>query len=717
MMRVASASRTPISQLVLNCFPENERSHVALSEFAGLLQLFLQSSTLRGRFDHYFLLLRWLEQRDGNIPLPSGDDAATKSAHTSRWRRAHVLRVVIVQSAQLRELYVVVLGEMVAQTSCVSLFAEAGLPHERGFLGEAVARTMRYVIPAPRNDADLEQQLRRLYKNPRNARQFTQAPLEMFHEIVEAFSLSSQREIWTPSVSALREALVLLAARVQGLGLGRELRERGSFEQVSNSPFFKLARCTDRLINALTLEQKPAPAEQAWHEDVQACRAEMREITRKLDETGISVSIVFSIETIEKCLMRMEPIVKVLTLPDGLPRSKAIHRLISLSINATFEDKSLRRLVASNLHLLSKKIVERTGRTGGHYIAGNLNEYWHMWMAAAGGGILTVATATFKMQIFALHLAPLIEGLAGGFNYAVSFIFLLVLGLALATKQPAMTGATLAGILREHSGTDRLDRIVDTFMLICRTQIATALGNILLVSIGCVVLGHFWQLVFKIPILTLHEAQHVYESLNPFDSGTVFFAALTGVILWFSSLAGGWIENWSVCNKLPQGIADHKLGERLGAGRMRSLARFWENNVASWGGSIVLGFMLGMTPEIGRFTGIPLDVRHVTLSTGTLALAVSAMGSGWLNEGLFIKAAVGIGVMFVLNLSVSFLLAFATAIRAYELSFRELIQLAGMALKRMLSRPWEFLLPIGWPKQDINKTDLHIPGDENARRE
>ncbi len=28
--------------------------------------------------------------------------------------------------------------------------------------------------------------------------------------------------------------------------------------------------------------------------------------------------------------------------------------------------------------------------------------------------------------------------------------------------------------------------------------------------------------------------------------------------------------------------------------------------------------MLGMMPAIGRFTGLPLDVRHVTLNSGIL---------------------------------------------------------------------------------------------------
>ena len=64
----AQTERKPIPVLVLHCFDERDRAHATLSEFAGLLQLFLQSSTLRGRFNHFFLLMRWLGQSDGRQP-------------------------------------------------------------------------------------------------------------------------------------------------------------------------------------------------------------------------------------------------------------------------------------------------------------------------------------------------------------------------------------------------------------------------------------------------------------------------------------------------------------------------------------------------------------------------------------------------------------------------------------------------------------------------
>ena len=54
-----------------------------------------------------------------------------------------------------------------------------------------------------------------------------------------------------------------------------------------------------------------------------------------------------------------------------------------------------------------------------------------------------------------------------------------------------------------------------------------------------------------------------------------------------------------------------------------------------------------MTPSIGQFLGLPLDVRHVTLSTGTMALAAESLDYRWFGEGGIARALAGIAVMFV----------------------------------------------------------------------
>ena len=40
-----------------------------------------------------------------------------------------------------------------------------------------------------------------------------------------------------------------------------------------------------------------------------------------------------------------------------------------------------------------------------------------------------------------------------------------------------------------------------------------------------------------------------------------------------------------------------------------------------------------MTPSIGHFLGLPLDVRHVTLSTGSMALAAESLDYQWFGQG------------------------------------------------------------------------------------
>jgi site-specific recombinase len=194
-------------------------------------------------------------------------------------------------------------------------------------------------------------------------------------------------------------------------------------------------------------------------------------------------------------------------------------------------------------------------------------------------------------------------------------------------------------------------------------------------------------------MLNRENAEHVFHILSPLDSGTIFFAAVTGVILWMASLVGGWFDNFSVYHRLPQAIRDHAFGEIIGVERLNRLAGVVERNMSGWGTNISLGMMLGFTPVLGIFLGIPLDVRHVTLSTGQLALACATLQHQWFFDGWFIRAVSGIAIVFVLNLSVSFLFSFITAARAYQLTSREIFELLGYIGKRILRRPQQFLLP------------------------
>jgi hypothetical protein len=76
-------------------------------------------------------------------------------------------------------------------------------------------------------------------------------------------------------------------------------------------------------------------------------------------------------------------------------------------------NEDTREGIASRLQeLLQRKIVDRAGKTGEHYVAWTRKEYWHIWAAAAGGGLLTTVTAAVKIVIVGAGLALFVEGLA-----------------------------------------------------------------------------------------------------------------------------------------------------------------------------------------------------------------------------------------------------------------------------------------------------------------
>ena len=131
----------------------------------------------------------------------------------------------------------------------------------------------------------------------------------------------------------------------------------------------------------------------------------------------------------------------------------------------------------------------------------------------------------------------------------------------------------------------------------------------------------------------------------------------------------------------------------------RVIAALEQKNISSLAGNVSLGFMLAMIPVLGKFTGIPLDVRHVTLSAGALAFASARLGLEVLYTPLFWKAVLGIVFIGMLNLTVSFLLALVVAFRAREARFFTMWHLLREVLREAGRRPLSFVWPV---KEHVN---------------
>jgi len=589
---------------------------------------------------------------------------------------------------------------MLSQLDSVGLLAEAGLPRHHALFSEGLRRLFNRFLPSAMPVTDTSRLMLALFAHSRDVERFVQLPEALFERmrVLLAPPPTSGGPRSAPRLQGdLRQALCLIATRTAGRGVTAAMRERSGRVEVQSSPFYKLVFATQELVAAGGVAAA-GPLFETWKAAISNCRKELGQVRVGMETTGVSADLVLDLRSIELALMRMHGLARVLTFGSdpvpGVDDSAAARNLLNQLIEGSLEDKRVSSLLKQNLNLLARKTVERTGHSGEHYIAQTRKEYWQMWLAAIGGGLLTVLTAAFKMRIIEHQFPLFVEGFLTGTNYAISFVLLQVFGLALATKQPSATAATFAGIVRNNPGNARWSKISDFTARISRTQLAAAAGNVAAVCVGSVALERLWRVMFREHYLPAESARHVYEALHPFASGTIIYAAGTGVILWLAALIGGWCENFAVFHRLTEAVSQHPVGHRVGHNRMARLAGWIELNLAGWSTSIALGYLLGFVPVIARFFGIPFDVRHVTLSTGTLALAAARFGTKSFGDDWFYYAMAGIGVTFVLNLGISFSIASFVALRAYDVPAREQFRLLRYLLRQIVRSPLKFLFPV-----------------------
>jgi site-specific recombinase len=630
------------------------------------------ASGLAGQFDMVARLARWV-CAGGAPPRGLADSLGEKPAAT----RLRLLVSALEQFPELRSSWTAALAAVVASTSSIKLLAETGLHNDRGLVHETADRLARRFLPRPPERGDLAELLARAVRGRGDGEWLGSAPPDLFARLAALVAGASG-----PLAEAAIDAIGLLATRVSALGLTEDMRARSPPGPLRDSPFFRLPRAP--------LAELPAA--------IVECRGRAEEVLHRLEHHGVSVDMVYCLDAIRLALDRIEALLPLVQPADpstagSLERMTALRGLLASLAAARLADRSLRRIVHGNLKLLARKIIERAGQTGEHYVTRTRREWWGMIGSAAGGGVLTAFTCAVKFLTKWGHFAPFVDGMLSAANYAASFIVMQLCGFTLATKQPSMTAAMLAGSIHQARDDHRLDDLVTLIARISRSQFAAALGNVLMVIPAALAFDWLYARSAGQHFLDPAAAGGVVASFHPLESGTIFFAALTGVLLWISSLGAGWLENWTTYRRLPEAIEHHRVGGLVGRRTMRGLARFFARHVSGLGGNVTLGLLLGMTPVLGLFFGLPLDVRHVTLSTGSLALAGVALGSDALSQSAFLWAGLGILLIGLLNFGVSFVLALMVAFRAREVGQLERLRLLGAVVRRFFRSPLEFFLP------------------------
>ena len=644
------------------------------------------SAPLVERIDQLVAGMDWL-RGGGRSQVHMAVRSAAKPFELTR--RLRLLLQTLDQEPTMKQRFVDLLRSVLLEVGGTTLF-ETGLPNDRGFYKETIDRVARRFLPTPRDPRDLGELVFRLFVSSNDALWLRELPAELVERLVALIDSEGSSPL-VKSVSALREAAALIAMRVTGLGLTAELRARSEPTALRESPFYRLARACEGIAEAGPFASEDA---RAVSDRIADCRGAVPVVLRHLEEFGVSVDVVYRVEVIQRSLDRLSALIPLIALDEPKTGTPLVLSLLADLVDARVRDRSLRDLLRNNLHLLARKIIERTGQTGEHYITATRREYARMLYSAGGGGVLTAITCAMKYFILWGHFPLFVEGAFAASNYALSFLVMQILGFTLATKQPSMTAAALAGALDNASRDQSLDDMVTLIARTTRSQLAAAAGNILLVIPAALLLDRGYRALSGHHFFDSEIATHTLQSTHPYRSGTIYFAALTGVFLWLSSVGAGWLENWAVYRRLPEALTDSPALRRLlGTPRAAALGRWLPRNLSGIGGNISLGFLMGMMPVFGKFLGLPLEVRHVTLSTGALTLAMCSLGVSALAQSPFIAAAVGIAIIGILNFGVSFALALAVALRARAIDRPWRVRLLGALFTRFKSHPLEFFFP------------------------
>ncbi|MCK6424651.1 MAG: site-specific recombinase [Burkholderiaceae bacterium] len=636
-------------------------------------------------------LAEWLRS-----PAPAGDGnagPAGEAAPGTPWplrRLRHLLNVLErhpPHAAAVRG----VLQSVLRESDLTALLADFGFSPRAAFSSELAERLRLALLPGTPDTDDLGQLFQLIFKGREDAAWLAAVDAGTLERLGRLLVEPGLAAAWR---TGLTDAIQLLASQVRAVGLSATLRQRMDPQALAGRPFHHLAQAATHLAEAAEQPDDGASLQaqgQTLRRLLQDCRQAADSVRSHLAAYGISVDLVFQVEQLRERTSRIERLLDTLVSPTP---ALALQQLLAELAAAVQARRGLRPLFAHHYSMLARKVAERSAETGEHYITRTRAEWLHMLRAACGGGLVIAGTTFGKFAIGAVAFSAFWAGFWAGVNYAASFVLIQLMHWTVATKQPAMTAPAMAARLRDGTPDDaQVEGFVDEVVHLIRSQFAGIVGNLAVVApVVLAIQLAVWGLAGA-PLVSAETGRHALEKLTLLGP-TAAFAAFTGVLLFASSLIAGWVENWFVYHRLDSAIAWNPGFVRiLGAPRAQRWSRWWRANISGLAANTSLGLMLGVVPVLAAFFGLPLEVRHVTLSTGQIAAAAGAMGLEVLREPLFWWALAAIPVTGALNLAVSFWLALRVALRSRGIRVHERDRIAAALRRRLRQAPLAFFRP------------------------
>lgn len=598
----------------------------------------------------------------------------------------------------------------VAERRLITFFIDSGILPGTGFFSEWGRILGSRLLPEATDERRLKDCLQLIYDQPNDWQWLERIPedcSQRFWQLItgadELHSVS-----WRPVQEQMLDAVLLLAHRISGLGVDSELmRASTNFDDNFDDNLPRFVALSAEALDFVNAYRKALDDETVSADDgrqlmviADQCVETLQRIRKRARTIGTSLHLSYLLTRSQQSLERLQELAAILVASQqatfGAEALKAWGEFVRTAFLAQTRRNSLGFYLSQLSSLLAARVTENAARSGEHYICESTGDYRRMWWSAGTAGILIATMALLKIMAGPLDISLFGRAFIYSMIYGLGFVLIYLLGMTVATKQPAMTAQTLAGLLGDlklNRSAD-LERLVDVIAAVCRSQLAAIAGNVMVAVPMAIALSYGLGIWLGEPLISRDQGVHLLNDLDIF-SWAVPHAAIAGFYLYLSGLISGYFDNRAVYANIGPRVASLRWLKRLLGGsrtRAQKVGAYVENHLGGIMGNFLFGCMLGSTGIIGIILGLPIDIRHIAFSSANFGYALVGQGFA-LSPAHIAWGILGFLSFGCVNLLVSFALALRTALRARDIRFDHGAPLAEALWQRLRRDPRCFVLP------------------------
>jgi len=587
---------------------------------------------------------------------------------------------------------------------------EANILSENSFFSELKKRLLSQVLPPVEDENTVSYLIAEVLYTPKNDlkyfQQIDQRDFNEFFRIMELDDFVDNQKV----KEELFFSLNILAWRVIGNALDVDVMKMAPEYKNFDNPFLALQNELDVMVadfrqdSNFKLNSKDTSYKQIKIYLVQ-CLDFVTLAFKNAKKYGISGKTNQSLLKIRQQLQRMSEILTLLVIDREEDLMVNSQTLVLNVIEYKSHRNNLTELVGDSTTLISHLITSHTAETGVNYITSSFKDYMKMFWKASGGGVIVGFLCILKMLYSYSPSSEFMHAVVYSFNYAMGFIMIFLMRYTLATKQPAMTAATMAKVLSEEKNTSRNYKdFAHLVSKLFRSQFIAFIGNVLWAFPVALAVIYGMDVLFQ-QNFAVEKSSKLLHDLDPFDSKALFHAGIAGFYLFISGVISGNVGNNSLFYQIPQRIAKTPyLTNLFGQRFARNLSIYYSKNWAGIISNFWFGVFLGATGPIGAFLGLDLDIRHITFAAGNFALGLYGKDFNVDNYTFFISF-ITVFLIGFMNFIVSFGLSMLLAFRSRKVEMGEVKEIYKEIGRYFLKNPMRFFLPIK-SKLDQRARDL-----------